>query len=313
MPTIRKRNKKYQVQVRLKNRRDISKTFLTKADAQKWARESERALSLGYDHVNSEVGNFSQLLSQYKERIVPLMRGIKQEYSLCSRVGAYFGSYYPEELSSKTLGSYRDKRLQEVSAQTVKHEVNCVKRVLKIATEEWGLMLPRGVPDVRLPRLPAGRKRRLPEEEQLLLLSALSLEMKDVVNFAIETAMRRSELLKLNCNDISFIDRMCLVSDTKNGQDRAVPLTKAALTIAQRNIGKQGKLFDLKPDSVSQAFRRACKRVEILDLRFHDLRHEAISRLFEKGLSVPQVAMISGHQDFRMLARYVHLHSFNLE
>ena len=67
------------------------------------------------------------------------------------------------------------------------------------------------------------------------------------------------------------------------------------------------KLFELKPDSVSQAFRRACKRVEITDLRFHDLRHEAVSRLFEKGLSVPQVAMISGHQDFRMLARYVHL------
>ena len=134
MPTIRKRNKKYQVQVRLKNRRPLSKTFLTKADAQKWARESERALSLGYDHVNSEVANFSQLLTQYKESIVPLMRGCKQEYSLCRRVGAYFGSYYPEELSSKTLGSYRDKRLQEVSAQTVKHEVNCVKRVDRKST-----------------------------------------------------------------------------------------------------------------------------------------------------------------------------------
>ena len=313
MPTIRKRNNKYQVQVRLKNRRPISKTFLTRIDAQKWARESERSLSLGYENVNSEVGNFSQLLAQYKERIVPFMRGIKQEYSLCRRVGTYFGSFYPEEVSSKLLGGYRDKRLQEVSSQTVKHEVNCVKRVLKIATEEWGLVLPRGVPDVRLPRLPAGRKRRLSESEQVLLLSALSPEMRDIVIFAIETAMRRSEILRLKCDDISFTDRSCLVADTKNGQDRVVPLTKTALAIADRNIGKHAKLFELKPDSVSQAFRRACKRVEVTDLRFHDLRHEAVSRLFERGLSVPQVAMISGHQDFRMLARYVHLQMFNLE
>ena len=74
-----------------------------------------------------------------------------------------------------------------------------------------------------------------------------------------------------------------------------------------------GRSFVLAPDSVSQAFRRAVKAERISDLTFHDLRHEAITRLFEKGLSIPQVAGISGHSDYRMLARYTHLHPIQLE
>ena len=125
--------------------------------------------------------------------------------------------------------------------------------------------------------------------------------------------MRRCEILSLTNDCIDWANKICRLKDTKNGLERFVPLSGAALTIIGSRQHSDGALFPVKPDTLSQAFARACKRLEIENLRSHDLRHEAISRLFEKGLSVPQVAAITGHQDYRMLARYVHLNQFELK
>ena len=136
--------------------------------------------------------------------------------------------------------------------------------------------------------------------------------MKDIVSFALETAMRRSEILGIASNDFDAQSKTVTLRDTKNGRSRTIPLSCTALEILNRRT-EDGAIFTMQPDSVSQALRRACNKLQINDYRLHDLRHEAISRLFEKGLTVPQVAAISGHQDYRMLARYVHLHRFELE
>ena len=125
--------------------------------------------------------------------------------------------------------------------------------------------------------------------------------------------MRRSEILSLTNDCIDWVNKISRLKDTKNGLERFVPLSGAALTIIESQRNSEGALFPVKPDTLSQVFARACKRLEIENLRFHDLRNEAISRLFEKGLSVPQVAAMTGHQDYRMLARYVHLHQFELK
>jgi integrase len=208
------------------------------------------------------------------------------------------------------LATYRDHRSSEVAPQTVKHEINLVRRVIKLAIAEWGLGLAE-VPYVRLPRLPIGRDRRLPSEEITALLTCLSDQMRDIVRFALETAMRRSEILGIAPDDFDAQSKTVTLRDTKNGRARTIPLSCTALAILNRRT-QDGTIFTMQPDSVSQALRRACSKTQIKDYRFHDLRHEAISRLFERGLSVPQVALISGHQDYRMLARYVHLHNFEL-
>ena len=312
MASIRKRGKKYQVQVRLQDASPKSKTFLTRSDAQRWAFEIERAISYGIPVATRRVVTFHDVLRTYVETIVPTIKGQKQERSLCQRVDAKFGKLKVSEITASMLSRYRDARVAEVSPQTAKHEISCVRRVLRIAQAEWGIWLPQGVPAVRMPKLPAGRKRRITESEEKRLLDELPDPVKEVVCFALDTAMRRSEILDLAQDDLRLAERTCVVGDPKNGRTRVVPLTRRAASIL---AGKQCKssLFNIRPDSVTQAFRRACKRLDIDDLRFHDLRHEAISRLFEKGLSVPQVAAISGHQDYRMLARYVHLHSFELD
>jgi len=312
MASIRRRGKKYQVQVRLQDASPKSKTFVKRSDAQRWAFETERAISFGIPVATRQVATFHDLLNRYSETIVPTMKGQKQERSLCQRVDAKFGKLKVSEITASLLSEYRDTRIAEVSPQTVKHEISCVRRVLRIAQAEWGIWLPQGIPAVRMPKLPAGRKRRISDKEESRLLDALPDPVKEVVCFALDTAMRRSEILELAHDDLRLADRTCIVGDPKNGRTRVVPLTRRAASIVAAKQGNSS-LFEIRPDSVTQAFRRACKRLDIDDLRFHDLRHEAISRLFEKGLSVPQVAAISGHQDYRMLARYVHLHMFELE
>ncbi len=130
--------------------------------------------------------------------------------------------------------------------------------------------------------------------------------MKKIFFLAIETALRRSELVRIQARDIDWNRQLLHVPITKNSVPRLIPLSKRALSILQ-SASSQTYLFPIAPDSISQAFRRACHRAGIQNLRFHDLRHEAISRLFEQGHSVPEVANISGHSDYRMLARYTHL------
>ena len=125
--------------------------------------------------------------------------------------------------------------------------------------------------------------------------------MRLIIEFAIETGMRRGEILNIKVKDIK--GQTLLIPQTKNGHPRTIPLTKRALYIL-KNIELP---FHMSPNAVRLAWERLKKKGNIKDLHFHDLRHEAISRFFEKGLSIPEVALISGHKDVRMLFRYTHL------
>ena len=231
-------------------------------------------------------------------------QGSKAGSSRLRRINAEFGSVLAQELRNHHLAAYRDRRLSEVGPQTVKHEINLLRRILKLGSDEWGITLPHGVPSIRMPRLPRDRERRVSEEELLLIKSQLTPTMAAIVTLALETAMRRSEIIRLQPQDLLPGDRI-YVRDSKNGRSRVIPVTPDAQRALSVLLGGPRP----SADSVSQAFRRACKGLCAEDLHFHDLRHEAISRFFERGFSVPQVATISGHEDFRMLARYTHIAS----
>ena len=311
MANIRRRAGKFQVQIRKKGYPPAVKTFTKFLDAKQWLTETEHRIASGRrpEQLCADI-QFEQLLDRYIRTHIPKLKAPKQELSLTRRVSGRLGSYPCSALTNATLATYRDQRSSEVAPQTVKHEINLVRRVIKLAIAEWGLGVAE-VPYVRLPRLPSGRERRLEPEEINALLLCLGDQMKEIVSFALETAMRRSEILGLARGDFDAQNKTVTLKDTKNGRSRTIPLSCTALEILNRRT-QDGTMFTMQPDSVSQALRRACHKLELKDYRFHDLRHEAISRLFERGLSVPQVAMISGHQDYRMLARYVHLHRFEL-
>ena len=124
--------------------------------------------------------------------------------------------------------------------------------------------------------------------------------------------MRRSEILNFRWVDIDLDSGFAFLSDTKNGEDRRVPLTKTARDVLSRLPRHDERVFSISANCVRLAWERTRNKAGISDLRFHDLRHEAVSRFFEMGMSVPEVALISGHKDVRQLFRYTHLNPTNL-
>ena len=138
--------------------------------------------------------------------------------------------------------------------------------------------------------------------------------LEPLLYLAIETAMRRGEMLNVRWDDIDFDARTLFIPHTKNGHSRTIPLTKEAIRILEglRDKGGSKKVFPLSAIAARMAWERLIERANIHNLHFHDFRHEGISRFFEKGLSVAEVALISGHRDFRMLFRYTHLKAEDL-
>ena len=168
------------------------------------------------------------------------------------------------------------------------------------------------VRDVKKPQPKRGRERRLSEQEHTLLLRSCSKSknhwLTPLVTIAIETGMRRGELLSLAWEDVNLNLRVAHLNMTKNGSKRNVPLSSKAITLL-RSLPHDisGYVFPLTVASLRGLWNGACRRAGITDLHFHDLRHEATSRFFEKELNVMEVATILGHKDLRMLQRYTHL------
>jgi integrase len=173
----------------------------------------------------------------------------------------------------------------------------------------------------RKPKLNGGRTRRLQpaqgeegKSEEERLLDACGDKFRPIVQFAIETAMRRSEIANLTWANIDLKGRTAYLSETKNMTERTVPLSPAAIGILSgipRRI--TGSVFGMSENAITLAMRRAREQAGLTDLTFHDLRHEATSRLFENtDLDILEIAEITGHKNLQMLKRYTHLRSERL-
>jgi len=318
MSTIRKLSigtKPWQAIVRIKGNRPQSKTFTSKRNATRWANQLETEIAQGIftDTTQAETLTFALILERYRVEIVPQKRGQRQ---FLTQIRTMLSSKSLKGLSllnvtSTAIGLHRDARLSSgTSPSTVRKDLAFLHKLFEVVRKDWNINLPKGNPVALVSRppdlKPTSRTRRLEEGELEQLLAALcnTLLVRSFVIFAIETAMRRSEIINIRTDDINFQTRTLYIPKTKTGVPRTIPLSTKALSIL-KDIGQ----FDIKPSSVSQAFHRACVRARIIDLRVHDLRHEATSRLFEKGLTPMQVSSITGHQDMRMLSRYTHLKS----
>ena len=117
-------------------------------------------------------------------------------------------------------------------------------------------------------------------------------------------------ILKLQWKDVQ--NGIAYLNNTKNGEDRKVPLTGPAQAVLNKINKDSNFIFPLTPESLKSAWRRVKIKANINNLRFHDLRHEAVSKFFEMNLSIPEVALISGHKDVRQLFKYTHLKAENL-
>lgn len=317
MATIRKRGTRWQAQVRIQDHAPVSKSFLQKADAEAWARQQEVEIERG-DIQNSrrslKAYSLADLLARYEAEITAKKRGAASEcYRLKSLRRTSLAALTLDKLTSSAIAKHRDERLICVAAPTVRRELVILRHCLEVARKEWGVPLVGNPLDaVRKPENGKARTRRVTDADaQRLAHGLLSARnnLSDIIHFAIATGMRRGELLALTWTDVDLEARTALLTTTKNGEPRLAPLSPEALKVLRRQVRNDGenRVFPASGNAVRLAWERLKKRAGVENLRFHDLRHEAISRFFELGLSTVEVATISGHKDTRMLMRYTHL------
>lgn len=311
MATITHYRGKWKVQVRKQGYPAQTKSFSFRSEAVAWGNEVEFQMSRQAfcGNTSAQTTTVRQMLERYLREESNKKVSYKADISRSKHLYAALSEYRVHTLTSVRLAQYKADRLVCVSPQSVVHELNLLHRAYVVAVNEWGIILPNGIPRTKRPALPTGRDKRVTQRQlTAILTNTESNELRTVIRLAVETAMRRSELLGIQWEHVNMLRRSVYLPHTKTNAPRTVPLSSNAISLLHE-IGplEAGPVFSLKPDSVTQGFKRAAVRSGLGALTFHDLRHESTSRLFEKGLHVIEVARITGHKTLAMLDRYTHL------
>lgn len=261
-------------------------------------------------------------LQKYCTQVSILKKGYGQEkYRIEQICRSFLGDKIARDVTSVDIATYRDARLAEINPRTkktlatstVRLEMSLLSNFFEISRIEWGICGANPVSDVRKPKAPPGRDRRLTAREDRLILryahQHVNQDLYSIVVLALETAMRQGEILKLSWEHINLKSRIAHLPDTKNGTKRDIPLSlKARDALVRMGVKNEGRVFGYTSEGLKSTWRFMTLKLSIENLHFHDLRHEAVSRLFELGtLDIMEVAAISGHKSLAMLKRYTHL------
>ena len=327
----------WRAQVR-RNGRYVSKSFKRRRDADGWAVDMERRIDRGESvskarpkHLNTLSDLVDLHIADMHESRKPLRRS--KSYSL-NKLKLDIGHMRIDQIDRETVVEFGRNRSHEgAGPPTIAMDISYLKTILLHAKAVHGVHTP--VEEINLARVALNRlgligksreRDRRPSQEELDDLfeffdanERYRAPMSRIVRFAIATAMRQSEICSIQWDDVDMRRRIVTVRDRKDprqkdGNHQKVPLVNLTGYDAWELINEQrrasnstGRVFPHNPRSIGTAFRRACADLNIEDLHFHDLRHEGTSRLFEAGLKIQQVALVTGHKDWKMLKRYTHL------
>ena len=319
MATIRPMRDKWQCIVRRKGYPAKSKTFDLRKDAEKWGRQQERLIDSGQwvDRTEAEQTPLRDLLKRYAKEVSSTKRGAEVEMirinALCR---SSLAKYAVSSITGQSLAQWRDQRIAEVSGSTVSRELTLISHVFSVAIREWGFGLHSNpVSLIRKPAPNKARDRVLNDDQRQALLTSVGQcrnhWIKPVVIFALETATRRGEILSLTWRDVDLERKVAKVSG-KTGS-RTIPLSPACISMLKglpRSL--DGHVFPVTVETLKQAYERAVARAGIKDFTFHDLRHDALTRLAKQGLNVLELRAISGHTTANMLQRYVFIDAGDL-
>jgi len=315
--TFRNRHGKWQARVTRKGHQPVSKSFHTKQDAERWARQLESEMDKG-SYTNLSVAErtvFSEVIERYVQTVTLQTRSMKEDtFRLRALARHPIAKLHMAALTPIKIAAYRDERLKIVSPASVIRELSYFSSIINHARREWGINITNPLPLVKRPPAPQGRNRILSDNELSRLYAALTPRVKNanrwilpLTKFALETAMRRGELLALRWEHINWQDRTAFIALTKNGESRTIPLTSAAIEILKelpRNLS--GRIFPVNGTTLSASIERARAKAKLEDFHFHDLRHMAITRLAEKLPNLIELSAVSGHKSLAMLKRYYH-------
>lgn len=324
----------------------VKRKFNTRREAEAWAYTFESELDKdsgkGYTEQQKAAGiTLSALLEKYEQEVTPLKKGATREVYALLRIKSEIGEITLDKLNAKTVATYRDKRLKTVSGSTVNRELNVLSAALNHAKKEWGYQVKNPIADIKRPTSAKGRERRVPQSEIDYILRALQPQRRDkngklstgaqsrwpwfTTAFALESAMRQAEITRIEWKFVK--GNTVYLEDTKNGEAATIPITpraKAIMRLAWWGKKRKGFIFPVTPELIKRAFTRAVIRARAaylkdceaankepehdfcVDLHFHDLRHEATSRLAELLPNVIELAAVTRQKDLRMLKRYYH-------
>ncbi len=307
----------FQAIIRRKGFPSQTKTFETRSEAERWAREVESKMDTGYfsDRREAEKTTLAQALQKYLDQVTCTKKGATAERNRIKQLQRHpIALRSLASLRAKDFTQYRDERLEEVSANTVRLELALLSHLYTIAIKEWSMPLVHELRNVRKPQAGPARERRLESGEETRLRTALrrpedrgaGVWVEACIDLAIETGMRAGEILTLDWKQVNIEVGTLRLTKTKNGCGRTVPLTDKAVAVLKklpRDIGGQVIPNFYDTSGLDRAFKRVCHAAGIEDLRFHDLRHEAASR-FAPHMTAPILAKIMGWKTIQMAMRY---------
>ncbi|ESQ87851.1 site-specific integrase [Asticcacaulis benevestitus] len=329
---------RWRAQVRRKGH-ELSETFLLRQDAEAWARRVECEIDNGKTPtLRNIIGikTFGGLIDLHLEDMKEVGKqiGRSKAFSM-TLLKRELGEIRYENLDRERIIQFGRARAKDgAGPPTLSIDIGYIRTILSHAAAIHGL--PTTTEHVDLARIALSRlglvgkgkerDRRPTEDEIAALLKYFAsggrtcFPMGRIISFAIATAMRQEEICRVTWADLSPRMRTLVIRDRKDpkekkGNDQTIPLLSVSgfdawkLVEAQRlsGDGNHQRIFPYNGKSVGTAFRRACVELGIEDLHFHDFRHEGTSRLFEAGFEIPQVALVTGHKDWKMLKRYTHL------
>ncbi|ENO91603.1 integrase/recombinase [Thauera sp. 28] len=316
---VKRGDYQYQVTIRRKGFPKQCKTFESEREAKDWAKvvESEMIRGVFTDRSELERTTLAELLERYGEEVTVEKLGARQEKGRIRHWMSHpLAKRSLASLRSKDFADYRNARLKVVSAHTVRLELALISAVFNHASKDWSMPLPNLIKGIRPPKTPSGRDRRLMGDEEDRLLAAAGEArayphmLVAAIELAVETGIREDRLATMRWNQVNLQKGVVKVMTKEELHEQelvSVPLSMRALQILEslpRDIS--GKVFGCAfptGNVLGKAFERACKRAKIEDLRFHDLRHEAASRL-APHMPMVTLAKIMGWKTVQMAMRY---------
>jgi integrase len=292
--------------------RVFSKTFDTKREAEEWATAEEERIRSGIEPRSTEL-TCRQLFERYAAEVSPAKGGVKWELIRLRRFGREFEGP-AAALDGPTLADWRDARLRDVSPASVNRDLNLIGAVWTRAIKEWRLGLTiNPVHQIQRPRNPAHRTRRVSDDELAAVIAALGWKRDRAPEtlrqwiawtaaFAVETAMRRGEILGMEWRHVHA--RHVHLPRTKNGTTRDVPLSSKARALLDMLTPGAGAVAGMVPTTHLSYWKVATAKAGLRDMHFHDLRREATTRMAPKFRDAMELSRVTGHRDLRSLGVY---------
>lgn len=330
MASITQVNGKWRALIRRKGHPSYCKTFTTKTQAVKWAKAVEDEIEAGSTpKAEVVVGKkllVSEVIQEYRklrEKSRPIQDTSNEHYML-KTLDALLGDRDASSLGSDDLVNFAKTRADMgAGPYTINMDISKLGTVLRLVSAVKHMALPDVVGQARpvLTHLKliggGGKRERRPTEDELVricdhLENNRGKVYADAVRFAVGTAMRRGEIVKLLWTDLDKGKKLILVRNRKDprqkdGNDQWVPLLNGMWELVNAQPETSERIFPIHEQTMSKYFTEACRELSIPDLHFHDLRHDGVSRLFEQGYRIEQVALVSGHRSWVHLKRYTNL------